>query len=142
MRRTPWRAVSVVLVLTLALASCDGPSRGPNTQPSAASGFFITVTASPNVLRDGDTAVIQVKVSDTAGRLVDGALVTVTASPADQDENVATGTTIRGIFTTTYRVEGVRPGTAIITATVEDAVATTLITITSSTPTSTPTSQM
>jgi uncharacterized protein YfaS (alpha-2-macroglobulin family) len=113
----------------LALLSCDGPNRGPNTQPSAASGFLITVTATPNVLRDGDTAVIQVKVSDRQGRLVDGAFVTVTASPADEDSNVASGFTTRGFFTVTYRIEGFQTGTAIITATVEDAVATTLITI-------------
>jgi hypothetical protein len=139
MRRTPWRAVSVVLVLTLALASCDGPSRGPNTQPSAASGFFITVTASPNVLRDGGTAVVQAKVSDTAGRLVDGATVTLAASgPAPAGQLGATsGPTVRGIFTTTFQAaDPAQPGTVIITATVEDAVATTLITITSSGPTS------
>jgi hypothetical protein len=138
MRRTPWRAVSVVLVLTLALASCDGPSRGPNTQPSAASGFFITVTASPNVLRDGGTAVVQAKVSDTAGRLVDGALVTLASSgPAEPGLGATSGPTVRGIFTTTFQTgDPAVPGTRIITATVEDAVATTLITITSSGPTS------
>jgi hypothetical protein len=137
MRRTPWRAVSVVLVLTLALASCDGPSRGPNTQPSAASGFFITVTASPNVLRDGGTAVVQAKVSDTAGRLVDGATVTLAASPAEEGFDDPSGPTVRGIFTTTFQAsDPAVPGTVIITATVEDAVATTLITITSSRPTS------
>jgi hypothetical protein len=130
MRRTPWRVVSVVLVLTLAFASCSGPSRGSNTQPSAASGFFVTVTASPNTIpRMNGTSVIQVKVSDTSGRLVDGATVTVSASPAIAGSEVVVGTTTRGIFTTTYNVEDATPGTAIITAAVEDAVATTTITI-------------
>ncbi len=130
MRRTPWRAVSLVLVLSLALMSCDGPNRGANTQPSSVSGFRVNVTATPNVLRDQDTAIIQVTVTDPQGRLVDGAFVTVTASPADADRNVAAGVTVRGLFTVTYRVEGFQVGTAIITAVVEDAVATTLITIT------------
>ncbi|MGH7318621.1 MAG: hypothetical protein ACRELA_03195 [Candidatus Rokuibacteriota bacterium] len=130
MRRTPWRAVSLVLVLSLALMSCDGPNRGANTQPSSVSGFLVVVTATPNVLRNEDTAVITVTVTDRQGRLVDGATVTVTASPADAGVNTVVGVTTRGFFTTTYRVENVPPGTAIITAVVEDAVATTLITIT------------
>ena len=32
------------------LASCDGPNRGSNTQPSAASGFILDLVASPNVV--------------------------------------------------------------------------------------------
>ena len=136
MRRTPWRAVSLVLVLGLALMACDGPNRGANTQPSAASGFSLTVTASPNTLRPGGTAVIQVKVFDREGRLVDGAFVTVTAAPAALDKGAASGFTIRGVYTTTFQAgdptEPTQPGTVIITATVEDAFATTLITVTSS----------
>ena len=79
MRRTPWRAVPLVLVAGLSLLACNGPSRGTNTQPSAASGFNIVVTASPNTVRaadpnsdieDGGCGQIQAKVFDTSGRLV------------------------------------------------------------------------
>lgn len=129
MRRTPWRAVSLVLVLGLALMSCDGPNRGANTQPSSPSGFSLVVTASPNVLRSGDTAIIQVTVFDARGLLVDGAAVTVTASQTDEGTNIARGTTVRGTFTTAVRLEGAPPGTVTVTATVENAVATTFITV-------------
>lgn len=130
MRRTPWRAVSVVVILGLALLSCDGPNRGTNTQPSSASGFQIVVTATPNVLRPPDTTIIQAKVFDVQGRLVDGALVTVTATGAVKPDNVASGPTVRGIFTTSFFVAaGTLPFTSIVTATVEDAVATTLVTV-------------
>ena len=134
MRRTPWRAVPLVLILGLALVSCDGPNRGTSTQPSAASGFQVVVTASPNVLRPGGTAVITVKVFDTQGRLVDGAPVVVTSSSAKEDKGVAIGTTTRGVFIATFQIaqpsEGVAPATVIITATSEDAFATALITVT------------
>lgn len=130
MRRTLWPAVSLVLILSLALVGCDGPSRGANTQPSAASGFLVTVTATPDVLRPPDTTVIQVKVFDRAGRLVDGAAVTVSATGTAPPANVVAGFTVRGFFTTTLFVPaGSLPGTVIITATVEDAVATTLVTV-------------
>ena len=132
MRRTPWRAVSFVLILGLALWSCNGPNRGTNTQPSAASGFNLVVTASPNTIpADGGTSTIQVKVYDTHGQLVDGAFVTITASPASDDANTASGTTTRGVFTTSYhsKVGSTRGGTVIITASVQDAYATTLITL-------------
>jgi hypothetical protein len=120
----------LALVLALALMSCDGPSRGSNTQPSAASGFLVTVTASPNVIpANNGNSVIQVKVFDRDGRLVDGATVTVSASPAISPQNVVTGTTTRGIFTTVYNTQNAQPGTVIVTATVEDAVATTTITV-------------
>ena len=130
MRRTPWRAVSLVLILGLALMSCDGPSRGSHTQPSAASGFLITVTASPNVIPGANGAsVIQVKVFDRDGRLVDGATVTVSVSTAVAGAHVVVGLTTRGIFTTTFTTTNSPPHTAIVTATVEDAVATTTITV-------------
>ncbi len=144
MRRTWWQVVSGVVLLALVLGACNGPSRGANTQPSAASRFFIVVTASPNTLRgatpgtgeaQGGCATIQVKVSDLQGRLVDGAEVTVSTTlgrfrkTATRDESVAvSGFTVRGIFTDVLCAKAER-GTAIVTATVEDAVATTTITI-------------
>ena len=130
MRRTHWRAVSLVLILSLALMSCNGPNRGTDTQPSSASGLFITVTATPNVIPGKNGAsIIQVKVFDRSGRLVDGATVTVSVSTAVAGGHVVTGLTIRGIFTTTFTTTNAPPHTAIVTATVEDAVATTTITV-------------
>jgi len=132
------------LVLSLAVMSCNGPNRGTNTQPSSASGFLINVVASPNSLRgatpgtdeaQGACASIQVKVFDVAGRLIDGARVTVVTTlgrfPAsgNRQESVAVqGFTIRGVYTDVLCAKAER-GTAIVTATVEDAVATVTITI-------------
>jgi hypothetical protein len=136
----------LVTVLGLVLASCDGPSRGTNTQPTAASGFLVIVSASPNTLRgatpgtdeaQGGCATIQVKVFDSKGRLVDGAIVTVTttlgrfppqASPPRPESVGVTGLTIRGNFADVLCAKAER-GTAIVTATVEDATASTQITI-------------
>jgi len=138
MRSALWRAIPLVLVLILALAGCNGPNRS-DTQPSSASGFNVIVTASPNTIpANGGSSTIQVKVFDMNGQLVDGAPVNVTASPSPAGALApASGTTNRGIFVTTLSfpaaVQGtaltVRPGTVIVTATVEDAVATTLITV-------------
>ena len=141
MRRTSWRIVSLVLVLSLALLSCDGPNRG-DTQPSAASGFLVTITASPNVIRaedpdiedSGGCAQITIKVSDLQGRLVDGATVNVSTTlgrfvVGAQDNLVGfVSTTVRGTVTQTLCANQAR-GTAIVTAVVEDAVAKTLVTI-------------
>ena len=89
MRRMPWGLVLCVLILGAALASCDGPNRGSNTQPSAASGFIVDLVASPNVVRGqtagsddeaGGCALVQAKVSDTRGQLVDGAPVDFTTT--------------------------------------------------------------
>jgi len=138
MQSAPWRAVPLALVLVLALWSCDGPNRGTHTQPSSSSGLNVIVTASPNTIpSNGGSSTIQVKVFDTNGQLVDGALVVVTASPASDAAFKATGTTTRGIFVATFHAQQTavgaqiqsQPGTVIITATVEDAVATTLITL-------------
>ena len=127
MRRTHWRAVSLVLILSLALVSCNGPSRGTDTQPSSASGFLVTVTASPNVLRPPDSTTVTVKVFDRQGRLVDGAAVVLSASFTAAP---AAGFTVRGFFTAILVAPvGSPKGTSIITATVEDAVATTLVTV-------------
>ena len=91
MRRMPWGLVLCVLILGAALASCDGPNRGSNTQPSAASGFILDLVASPNVLRGavagsaaapttGGCALVQAKLSDTKGNLVDGVPVNITST--------------------------------------------------------------
>ena len=142
MRRTSWRVVSLVLVLSLALLSCDGPNRGTNTQPSSASGFLLNITASPNVIRaenpsiddSGGCAQITIKVFDRQGRLVDGVTVDVSTTlgrfvVGTQDNLVGfVSTTVRGTVTQTLCANQAR-GTATITAVVEDAVATTLVTI-------------
>ena len=47
MRRMPWGPMLCVLVLGAALAGCDGPNRGFNTQPSAASGLILDLVATP-----------------------------------------------------------------------------------------------
>ena len=59
MRRMRWGPMLCVLVLGAALAGCDGPNRGFNTQPSAASGLILDLVASPNTVpgaRAGSTA--------------------------------------------------------------------------------------
>ena len=138
MRSAPWRTVPLALVLVLALWSCNGPNRGTHTQPSSSSGLNVVVTASPNTIpSNGGTSTIQVKVFDMNGQLVDGAPVDVTASPASDEAFHVSGTTTRGIFVTSFHAKQVAagaqltssPGTVIITASVEDAVATTLITL-------------
>ncbi len=145
MRRTLWRAVSMAFVLGVALMGCNGPNR--SNQPSAASGFFVEVTISPNALRgvtagtpegQGGCAAVQVRVRDTSGRLVDGVLVSVTTTlgrfpptagpPARQEAVGIGGFTLRGIFSDVLCAKSER-GTGILTATAEDAVATVTFTI-------------
>ncbi len=145
MRRTLSRVVSLVFVVGLALIACDGPNR--SQQPSSASGFRLTVSISPNTLRgatpgsgeaQGSCGAVQVKVFDLSGKLVDGALVFVdttlgrfppTGPPENRPELVGVnGFTRRGVFTDTLCAKAER-GTGTLTATVEDAVATTQFTI-------------
>jgi hypothetical protein len=143
MRRTLWRAVSVVFVVSLALSGCtSGPNRNQN--PSSASGFNITVEITPNTLRgatagtseaQGGCAQVTAKVFDTLGQLVDGVTVNMTTTlgrfpgPNPGQEFVAVGgPTRRGIFDFPICAKAER-GTGTITATVEDAVATTLFTV-------------
>ena len=143
MRRMPWGLMLCVLILGAALASCDGPNRGSNTQPSAASGFMISLVASPNVVRgqtagsgeeQGGCALVQAKVYDTKGNLVDGVLVHFTTTlccfaGADEVNVVGIGVnTLRGNATVTFCAKRQR-GTATITAAVEDAFDTVLITV-------------
>jgi hypothetical protein len=143
MRRTRWGLALLVVVLGLGFVGCDGPNRGTSTQPSAASGMLLQLVASPNVLR-GVTAgsedeaegcaIVQAKVFDTKGQLVDGAIVEFTTSlccfagPTEVNIVGTTATTVRGVANVTWCAKSVR-GTATITATVEDAFATTLITV-------------
>jgi hypothetical protein len=134
----------VVFVAGLALlgASCEGPNRSQN--PSSASGFNITVAISPNVLRgatpgtneaQGGCAQVTAKVFDTLGQLVDGVFVSLTttlgrfpgANPGQEFVAVG-GPTVRGIFDFPLCAKAER-GTGTITATTEDAVATTLFTV-------------
>ena len=145
MRRTPWGLVLFALILGVALASCDGPNRGSNTQPSSASssGLFLELVASPNVLRGqtagsgakaGGCALVQAKVSNTSGQLVSGVDVLFTttlccfAGPTDVNIVGLTRTTLRGVATVTFCATKER-GTTTITATADDAFATTLITV-------------
>ena len=143
MRRTQWGLALCALVLGAALASCDGPNRGSNTQPSAGSGVILDLVASPNVIRGqtagsgeeaGGCALVQAKVWDTKGNLVDGIAVEFTTSLccfAGPDEVNVVGTTVftlRGVANVTYCGKRDR-GTAIITAAAEDAFDTVLITV-------------
>jgi hypothetical protein len=142
MRRTLWRAVSVVVVLFLALMSCNGPNR--SQQPSSTSGFFLTVQISPNVLRgatpgtneaQGGCGIVTAKVANQSGQLVDNVAVTLTTTlgrfPGTQagEEFVAvTVVTIRGVANRPICAKAER-GTGTITATTEDAVATVVFTV-------------
>lgn len=142
MRRTPWRTVSFLLVLGPALISCEGPNRGTTSQPSSPSGFHVTVAASPNTVRGatagsgldtGGCSQIVVKVFDTNGSLVDGAPVIGTATlgvfrVGTQDFLNFAGNTQNGVLSRTWCSKAER-GTATVTVTAEDAVATVLITI-------------
>jgi hypothetical protein len=142
MRRTSWGLLLVVAVLGGVLAGCSSPNRGTSTQPSSASGFLLDLTASPNVVRGvepgaeeaGGCSNIQAKVFNTKGELVDGALVDFTATGCcfvvgtEDDVVGATFTTTRGVANITWCANFVR-GTTTITATVEDAFDTVLITV-------------
>lgn len=130
-----------VLLLGVALVSCDGPSRGSNTQPSAVSGFSVAVTASPNVVRGatagsgqdtGGCSQIQVVVSKS-GQLVDGVDVIGSATlgvfrVGTEDFLGFVGLTTRGTLSRIWCAKSER-GTAIITVNVEDSTATVMITI-------------
>jgi hypothetical protein len=146
MRRMPWRLMLCVLVLGAALAGCDGPNRGSNTQPSAASGLILDLVASPNVVPGaragspaapmvGGCSLVQAKVSNTQGQLVDGVpvlfattLCCFTDTPTSAAAFSQTETTTRG--TATVRFCGTTDrGTSTITASVEDAFDTVLVTV-------------
>lgn len=140
MRRTLWRVVSLVFVVGLALIACSGPNR--SQQPSSASGFNVTLETTTNSLRAippgsdadlGACTVATAKVFDTNGRLVDGAVVFFSTTlgtyrEGTQDFGGVVRTTVRGIATAFFCAKKDR-GTAILTATVEDAVASTTVTI-------------
>lgn len=142
MRRTLWRAVPLLFVVGLVLIACDGPNRSQS--PSSASGFILEVTISPNALRgatpgtneaQGACGAVQVTVVDVHGRFVDGASVVVTTTlgrfpptPARQESVGVGGFTTRGVYTDVLCAKAER-GTGILTATVENAVATATFTV-------------
>lgn len=148
MRRMPWGLMLCTLLLGVALASCDGPNRGASTQPSSASGFNLDVVASPNVVRGatsgstttvGGCALVQAKLSNTKGELIDGVTVNFATTLGGFTDTVTTAagllpsaagvvTTTRGTATVTFCAGDVR-GTATITASAEDAFDSVLITI-------------
>ena len=143
MRRMPWGLVLCVLILGVALASCNGPNRGSNTQPSSVSGLTLDLTASPNVVRGqtagsgeeaGGCSLVQAKVWNTTGALVDNVDVSFTttlccfAGATEINIVAATRTTIFGTTNITFCGTAAR-GTAIITAAAEDAFDTVLITV-------------
>jgi hypothetical protein len=143
MRTMPWGLMLCVLVLGVVLASCDSPNRGGGTQPSAASGFILDLVASPNVVRGqtagsdvtaGGCSNVQAKVSDTHGNLVDGVDVRFTTTlccfAGANDITIVSETvpTSRGVSNVTFCATRER-GTATITASVEDAFDTVLITV-------------
>jgi hypothetical protein len=131
-----------VLILG-AVGQLRWPNRGSNTQPSSASGFIVDLVASPNVLRGqtagsgeeaGGCALVQAKVYDTKGQLIDGTPVAFTttlccfAGPDEVNIVSQVVTTFRGTATVTFCAKRER-GTATITAAVEDAFDTVLITV-------------
>jgi hypothetical protein len=143
MRRMRWGLLLCVLLLGVALTSCDGPNRGSSTQPSAASGLILDLVASPNAIpgitngtgdSGGGCALVQAKVSNTSGHLVDGVPVNFTTSmccfAGGTDINVVglTVSTNRGTANVTFCGTKTR-GTAIITASAEDAFDSVLITV-------------
>jgi hypothetical protein len=143
MRRMSWTLAPLFLILGLALASCDGPNRGTITNPSSASGLTIDLVASPNVLRgatagsdeeQGGCALVQAKVWDNQNNLVDGVNVAFTttlccfAGPNEVNIVGTTVQTVRGVANVTFCAKRER-GTATITAAVEDAFDSVLITV-------------
>ena len=142
MRRTLWRAISVVFVVVVALVGCNGPNR--SQQPSSASGFNIDVQISPNVLRgatagtnesQGGCGTVTATVFDTNGRVIDGALVFLSTTlgrfppTSTRQESVAvSGFTVRGVYTDALCAKAER-GTGSVTGTVENATSTALFTV-------------
>lgn len=128
--------------VALGLAACSGPNN--ETSISTSSGFSAFLTVTPNAIPalppgstgTGGCATLNAKVFDTHGQLVDGARVlfntTLGIFPKqqgeDQDAVARSRFTVNGIATEVICAQAVR-GTAIITATVEDAHTTVLLTI-------------
>lgn len=140
MRTMPWRAMASVAVawFFLVAGSCGGPSRDQSV--SSASGFRIFVTADPNTVKvqpgiaeePGGCSIITAKVFNTKGQLVDGALVTFTKSlgtfPIGTEEfDAVTIPTTNGLATVVLCAKR-QPGTSLVTATVEDASDTVIVT--------------
>jgi hypothetical protein len=142
MRRTIWLAISAVCVASVALAGCNGPNRSQN--PSSASGFNIDVQISPNTLRgatggtneqQGGCGTVTAVVFDQAGRMIDGATVTLSSvlgrfpPTATRQESVAiVGLTVRGVLVDVVCAKAER-GTGSVTGNVENATSTALFTV-------------
>jgi hypothetical protein len=132
----------MMTVLGLAVVGCNGPNQ--SNQPSSASGFFVETSISPNALRgataatdeaQGACGIVTVRVFDTNGRLIDGAIVVVTTTlgrfppTTDRQESVGvSGFTVRGIFTDVLCAKAER-GTGILTGTSQDAFSTATFTV-------------
>ncbi len=124
--------------LLLALAACSGPNN--ETTISTPSGFQIFLTANPNAIpaavssnQPGGCSIITAKVFDTKGQLVDGAAVLFTRTlgrfpVGTQEFDAVTVLTTNGLATAVLCAKDVK-GTSIVTATVENASATVLVTI-------------
>jgi len=135
----PWRAIATMLVIWFFLigGSCKGPSRDQSV--SSASGFQIFVTADPNTVKvqpgadePGGCSIITAKVFNTTGQLVDGAPVTFTKSlgifPIGTEEfDAVTIRTTNGLATAVLCAKQ-QVGTSLVTATVEDASDTVIVT--------------
>lgn len=142
MRKMPWRAVASVAVawFFLVAGSCSGPSRDQSI--SSASGFQIFVTADPNTLRAippgserdlGACSVVTAKVFNSNGQLVDGATVFFATTLGSfrvgtEDFGGRTAVTVNGLASVFFCALEDR-GSALITATVEDASDTVIVTI-------------
>ena len=128
------------VALVLGLAACSPNSQ---TSVSTAAGFSVFLTASPNTIPaipagadKGGCSTLTAKVFDTGGRLVDGAVVlfntTLGIFPKQQGEGqdavARFRVTLNGIATEVICAQAVK-GTATVSATVEDAHATVLVTI-------------
>ncbi len=130
------------VALVLGLAACSPNSQTSTSTPSS---FSVFLTASPNAIPaiqpgsssdKGGCSTLTAKVFDTQGRLVDGAVVlfntTLGIFPKRTGENedavARADITLNGIATDVICAQAVK-GTATVSATVEDARTTVLVTI-------------
>jgi hypothetical protein len=125
------------VALVLGLAACSPNSQTSTSTPSS---FSVFLTASPNAIpaaasddQPGGCSNITAKVFNTKGQLVDGAIVLFTRSlgrfpVGNQEFDAVSVPTTNGIALVVLCAKDVK-GTSIVTATVEDAHNTVLVTI-------------